>query len=879
MEVEHIMNVFGKAFNRYAIYIQVIVYALLFLYSVPVKSQSRVAIHAYAPSHWLSCIGFPDDWQKTLVDQDGALAYNFGPGPYAEALTTVNIGLKDVSLSRQQQFMSNYQIPIATTLRTGGDVHVKQQNFAIISSSAGQNSGMNWSHNVQREYGLNGAVDWSDVPDDIDPAFRDVAWGTNRPIKYDISVSPSSRKMIALGFSDSRYSKPGYRALEVIVEGAEHRLVDPAAAGKNVAQAFLFKASDRNGDGKISIEVKAAQNGTDPNTILNAIWMFPEDYKISKDDLIHGKLNSGAEAYVNCGDENEMITRPVRRDAILAHFTGKNFTPVITVHTIQHFDFDKSSETLTFRGRPFLVSRPAIVDAKKTDHGWILSLPENTQKAEVMVIHGDDIATKDAHIPNLEQEEEKAVNYWTKTNTIPHNRIVVPDSGIQYVLDANIRNLYQIREKVDGHIQFQPGPSVYRGQWVHDSIMMMDAALFLGDTSSVRQAIEGLFPFQKSDGQVEVMSPHLEYRETPVFVFMMTHYANITGNTTWLNHHWNRIERGIQWMKEARDKTLSDPDALYYGLFPPGFTDGGLAGVTAEYSSVYWSFIGLNGAISAAKKLGKKEDARGWQKFYDNLMASFKIAAHRDMKKDRFGNWYLPVKVGSDGSEPPQQAQWSVCEAQYYGHVFPQHDSLITGSLDMLHDHTEEGMVTSVGWLENGIWNWYAGIQGMANAWEGRCDEAADILYAFANHSNPLGTWVEEQLPRKRGTRTTGDVSNASGSGQFIDLTRRLLLIDRDSTLDILPCMPRNWVRAGARLELNDLPTGKGRITLHLTISNDGHKGRLTMQPLGHEGMSGHAAIHLNTLKTAGYTSADGSPLPTELITDWGTPVTLNFVR
>jgi len=49
--------------------------------------QNRVVDFKFAPANYLTAICLPDDWLKTLVWERGALAYDFGPGPYARPLT------------------------------------------------------------------------------------------------------------------------------------------------------------------------------------------------------------------------------------------------------------------------------------------------------------------------------------------------------------------------------------------------------------------------------------------------------------------------------------------------------------------------------------------------------------------------------------------------------------------------------------------------------------------------------------------------------------------------------------------------------------------------------------------------------------------------
>ena len=49
------------------------------------------------------------------------------------------------------------------------------------------------------------------------------------------------------------------------------------------------------------------------------------------------------------------------------------------------------------------------------------------------------------------------------------------------------------------------------------------------------------------------------------------------------------------------------PGAANAGLLPAGFNDGGIADITAEYSSVYWTLTGLPAIARTARTVGDWE--------------------------------------------------------------------------------------------------------------------------------------------------------------------------------------------------------------------------------------------------------------------------------
>jgi hypothetical protein len=353
----------------------------------------------------------------------------------------------------------------------------------------------------------------------------------------------------------------------------------------------------------------------------------------------------------------------------------------------------------------------------------------------------------------------------------------------------------------------------------------------------------------------------------------------MTGDKAWLERHWWRITRGMEWLRKFREQTLDDQNSISYGLFPPGFADGGLGGLNPEYGSVYWALIGAKTAAEAAHWLGKDKEATTWRDLYAEMMISFRHAARRDLRKDRGGNWYLPMKVADTSrATPPQQANWGILDAQGLGNLFALDDSIVVGTLKMLQWEKKEGLPINTGWLKDGVWTFFGTLQAIAHVYQ-RDYEAANLLYAIANHASPLGTWVEEQLPKDIGTRTTGDQSNATASALFIKLVRRMLVLERDNTLELLAGVPDEWFKPGAKIELNDIPTLFGRLQFRLNISPDGKLCHVHLHPGGNPSGEGGPVLFLGVLKRLGYRAEDGALLPDEQKLRWGQEARLTFKR
>jgi hypothetical protein len=839
----------------------------------------------FSPARHLNAICLPDDWLKTLVTESGALAYDFGPGPYSRPLTEISVGLDGTPLTVTSQFYEDPVVPIAVTWSESPSVRVVTRAFSLIPHSPTGSGFRLGDDRVTRRGGLNGAVAWCAPPPYADPAFRNVAWGTNRPIRYQVRVTPGAARRIAFGLCESYKQRPGGRSIELRVEGAEPLTVDPLVDGeRNRPYVYLVDGSDRNNDGLLEIGAWASPHSADPNILLNAIWVFPAGASVTPDGVMRGIYNNIAEVRVECGRELESSAPAPRLDAIRATFDAMDATPVIRIRSSRDLSFDSTRGLVVSEHLPYCLSRPSPASARRSGDTLLLLLPRGTRSADLIVVHGGTGRERITSVPSLDHELVRVDSFWRVQSPVPRGRLRIPDQRLQYLLDASIRNVYQIRDIVDGGLQYQPGPTVYRGLWIGDVMFSGNISLMLGDCASVRGALEAALPLQSPDGQFRVLLPVEALAETPVVLLAVFRYAEFSGDTAWLRRHWQVVQRGMHWISNARGRTLVDPSAPYAGLMPPGFVDGGISHLTADYGSLWWAMIALEEGAAAARRIGYTEDARSWESLLHSFWVAFRARAPFDMKTDTGGHRYLPVAVADTmRGIPPQRGQYAFLLPLPYGRFFQSADTLmqaiIRGNLAMLDARTDEGIIAGSGWLQDGIWAWLGGIHAMAHHRMGHWVKAMELLQAFADHASPLGTWVEEQQPRSRGTRTTGDGSNAEAGAFFVQTVRNLLVCERADTLAFLAGFPQNWLGPGKQTVLRDGGTGMGDVSLEVTVSTDGRIARLVITPPARGIHSGIPFLYCHALQDAGFLYSDGKPLPQHLLLKAGQETKLKLMK
>jgi hypothetical protein len=834
--------------------------ALLTSLCAPLYSQLHPVDFRYAPASWFTAICFPGDWQKSVITHNGALGDDFAPGPYARPLTEISFGIKGQSLQPDTIRLESALVPVPRiTLGKNGST-INQTIFAVTPSGTQTPASLFLGGRLERLGALTGTPAWASPPPGVDDAFRGVAWGVNRPVKYRVRVAPGSSHTVVLGLCEPYKPASGKRIMLLRVEGAGDVIADPVRDERqNVPYVYTFAGRDIDYNGWLTIEAHAAMESPDPNVILNAIWVFKKGFSPDPEALIHGRQTAAAELYWRCGTELDAQPGLLREDALLATFSVDTTTPVLVIRTRRTLEFDSTTGAVYSAGRLYLRCSPPPLSCEQTRDSVVLTFAKGTAEIAAVVAHGAGTSGSQHTPASLRAALDSVRTYWIHNSGLPFGRITIPDSSMQNLLDASIRNLYAIAENADGAPQFQPGPSVYRGLWVHDAIWQTTAAVYLGDTSGARTRIESLFRYQKPDGQFEVMAPYPMNRETPIALTLACRYARLTNNRGWLERYWHVVQRGNRWLWDLRQGTLNDPGSPSCGLFPAGFSDGGLGGVTPEYGSVYWGLVGLASTASAARWLGHDDDAARWESQYRDLLGSFRNAAARDQRVDQFGNPYLPMKVGDTSTtSSPQTANWGIIDAQGVGNIFSVDDSLVVGSLRMLRGVTVEGLPPSTGWLRDGLWPFFGTLEAIAHIYQREDSIATELLYAVANHASPTWTWIEEQLPRSMGTRTSGDCSNATASALFIKLIRRMILLERDSTMEMLAAVPAEWYFPGAHLEVKGIPTLFGRCTFRLDVAKDDSRATIIVNPMVEGSIHGTVALQLSNLRRAGFTARQG---------------------
>jgi hypothetical protein len=785
----------------------------------------------------------------------------------------VEFGLRDQSLRRVGQRWLNPRVPIIRTSLAAGSSRIEVTTLAVPPAAVADSTAR--FPRYERLDGISGALGWAQPTAPCSPEFSHVAWGINRPIRYRLRVAPGARQRVALGFCESYKPRLNERVAAMQIEGAPVQIADLAlTAPRHAPQVFLFEAADTNRDGWLEVRVEAPP-GKDPNPALALIAVYAADARLTREALIAGANAPAdpAELRIACG--TELLHQTARTDALHAVFPA-GAAPVLTVRTGRRLRADERGG-LSLGEAPFLLTQPRAERCEATATGWTLHFPAGTERATAFVFSGRTTAAEATRAAALAFDPLAAevAARWQHT-TVPFDRVTVGDPAIQHLVDAALRTVYQAREKIDGVGQFNSSFTLYRGLWAGDAIYMIELAALLGDFARARETLDTIFSYQNDAGLIDELPPLVIYRATPAVLWALERYARLSDDWSTVERHWPAVLRGVQALRMARDTTLSPPGAAHAGLLPPGFNDGGLAEITSEYSSVYWSMTGLRAIARAGRQIGRAVDAVAMDRLAAEFTTAFQRASQRDLRTDAHGHRYLPVRVGLQGKdEIPQLAQWGVLEHHLFGEGLPLDGPLARGTLAMLEAAETEGLPHSIGWMRDGLWVGFGSLYAHLPLLLGRHEKAADLLYAIANHASPLGGWVEEQALQSAPPKTAGDQPHVWAATLFVRLCISLLACERAGTTHLLLATPPEWLRPGAVSRLDALRTTTGPLSLVLTVAADGRRATLEVTPPP----AGNLRLHTQSLAAAGFQLAPPGPASGEVPVPAGAKQVFSFLR
>ncbi len=440
---------------------------------------------------------------------------------------------------------------------------------------------------------------------------------------------------------------------------------------------------------------------------------------------------------------------------------------------------------------------------------------------------GQDVQTLKANLDHPDRLLATTRDYWGAWNPLGGKVTWSQPERYGEFLTACARNVLQAREVKNGRLNFQVGPTVYRGLWVVDGHFLLEAARYLGYDAQAQEGLEATWARQRADGGVFAAVQSEHWKDTGIAMFSLVRQAELSQDWSYFRQMRSNVLRAVKFLVDLRDKAKSEGGVMGdYGLLPRGFGDGGLAGLRCEFTNTLWVLAGLKAVTEAADRQG----VSGYgdtKKFYGELRSAFLAAAKQEMRQHPGGFSYLPMLMKNDAqwSAPddwdrprPQGAQWALSHAIYPGLVFDKDDPIVKGHIALMQACTQEEVPVETGWIPHqGLWTYNAPFVAHVYLWAGLADWARQTFIGFLNHATPLYCWREEQpLRGSLVSDYVGDMPHNWASAECIIFLRHMLALEDGTSLRLLEGIGDFELAPGMPHRITESPTRFGRVSLNL---------------------------------------------------------------
>jgi len=803
--------------------------AVLEVKSFPIEGQldgleKEVLDFRYKPDKDQCCIGWPDDFYKTIVAGDGRFCYRFNRANWVNDYFDVTLKASIVSDKKVVGFKQSLLDPKIAIVKTTSSVDdVKLTQFAFASAVTGERP-TDWI-DTRADYlylNMENSSGEEKAGQVVLNMKSNVRWvlsddGTkiveaSHPDKVFCAVSPACKKIEYSNETDSDFIVdriPQIEHLE-LADGKYDPRFKSFLVGWNQPMVFKYKCEpgkkykvafglienfysepgyrkqDYRIEGKTVLSVDAAEYGK----AVPVIKTFE-----ATDTNGDGLLDLGVHSAEGTSDLNTVFG-------------------CLFVFAADDCPTDQQILEGVYENKPLAVlDKNKLLEVKEVSIYFDEKQLRPGENFEALVTFLGGVKSSAADVGQAQKLLSDSINCWKKWE-IPYGNIQVADAEIQKLLDSCIRNIYQAREIKNNKPSFQVGPTFYRGTWAADGPFILEAVSYMGRLMEAREGLEN--QIDGDGGPQDGFSKKHGLR-----LWMVRRHAQLSDDKIWLEKMWSRVEREVNSIKKYRQMTKKDSGAVNYGLMPDEFGDGGLGGKHKDYTSVYWTMAGLKAAIEMAEIMNKPA-ARDWKAEYADYWKCFENARNRDKLTDEFGNTYVPVVMKGEEQQMPQRGAWAFMQSIYPGRVFDMDDELMLGTVAMLDSHQKQGLILGTGWLPDGVWNYAASFYGHVHLWLGHGKKTAATFYAFANHASELLCWREEQNIVGSKFNMCGDMPHNWASGEFIRMARHMIMLERGNQLHLFEGLPIAWTGPGDKTVLKDIPTTFGKASVELEMSKDG---------------------------------------------------------
>ena len=467
----------------------------------------------------------------------------------------------------------------------------------------------------------------------------------------------------------------------------------------------------------------------------------------------------------------------------------------------------------------------------KASNVWLAIEPEKKR----VLLTGSDVFVRipyarpaDAKVITRDDYESALVQatiFW-ETLLAKGSRFQLPDRRVNDAYKAWLAYSFLNVDKVNGVYEPHDGAGFYEenyGYSVELYCRMLDA---YGMHDKARQYLESTLTFQQPDG---LYTQNFGLPDTGGLVSALADHYRLTGDKAWLQRVSKNITLACDYLLAKR--ALAPKDGLTKGLikYRP-YCD--YPEPVFDYFIDVYSCKGLEDAADVLSDLSDMSDvsdryAREARRYRADILASMDKAT---VKVD--GLTVLPL-------EPETQR---ILKDSHYkgGDYYGLCASVLLENGFLSHDGKQSRWITDFMEQKNGL------IAGVCKFQPGGIDHAYTYGYLLTQQKRGnarkviLGLWGMMAYGMTRDTysavecslATTGEnawtLPHTYSSTQQLMLLRNMLIREDGDSLRIGEAIPRAWLAEGKKIEMREIPTSFGKVSVRMIGKKDGVEVQIT---------------------------------------------------
>ncbi|MFZ5516917.1 MAG: discoidin domain-containing protein [Candidatus Zhuqueibacterota bacterium] len=412
-------------------------------------------------------------------------------------------------------------------------------------------------------------------------------------------------------------------------------------------------------------------------------------------------------------------------------------------------------------------------------------------------------------------------SYWEeKLNTVS---IKLPQDAA-WLVNTVKSNLAYILINRDG-AGIQPGSRSYERSWIRDGSLTSTAMLQMGRNEEVREFIDWYAAYQFPSGKIPCVvdargaDPMPENDSHGQYIYAVMQYFRFSGDTLWLRGKWDSVVKTVRYIQSLRAlrkteeyKNGSPEKRALYGLVPESIShEGYSAKPMHSYWDDFFTLRGLKDAAEMARALGHAELAQEFAAERDDFRNDFYNSMRLAMANT--GVDYIPG-CAELGDFDATSTTVGVYPCGELGNIpEPQ----LHTTFDQYFQFSQERM------QGRSTWDKYTPYEIRTVGtfiYLDQKERAHAMLDFFKNDRRPpkWNHWAEVVWQNPDTAEFIGDMPHTWVGSDFIRSVRSIFAYERerDASLVIGAGIPESWLGSAEGIEVAELPTYYGKLTLKM---------------------------------------------------------------